>query len=151
MTLSKAFGVYGGAVLGTRQLREKLFSYSTLFVGSTPLPLPLVSGAIAAVNVMRHTHAHRQRLHNNTARVRNSLRAAGLELRVTPGPIIPLAPMSKAKTTKLSRALLAEKILPPLLKYPGSPPEGYFRFVISSEHTRAQLDSLIRVLAAFAP
>ncbi|MGI8965959.1 MAG: aminotransferase class I/II-fold pyridoxal phosphate-dependent enzyme, partial [Limisphaerales bacterium] len=40
ITLSKAFGVYGGAILGARDLREKIFAKSHLFVGSTPLPLP---------------------------------------------------------------------------------------------------------------
>jgi hypothetical protein len=34
-----------------------------------------------------------------------------------------------------------------LVKYPGGPSEGYFRFVISSEHTRRQLDTLVKVLS----
>mgnify|MGYP000411519777 CR=1 FL=1 len=40
ITLSKAFGIYGGAVLCTKELRQKL-TQSRLFIGSTPLPLPL--------------------------------------------------------------------------------------------------------------
>jgi len=42
------------------------------------------------------------------------------------------------------------RILSPFLHYPGSPAEGYFRFVISSEHTKRQLDDLARTLAPFA-
>ena len=39
VTLSKAFGVYGGAVLGTRRLRDRIISRSRLFTGNTPPPV----------------------------------------------------------------------------------------------------------------
>jgi len=50
VTLSKAFGVYGGAILATRRLREQIIARSRLFTGSTPLPLPLASAALEAVD-----------------------------------------------------------------------------------------------------
>jgi hypothetical protein len=50
----------------------------------------------------------------------------------------------------LQRALFAAGIFPPFIKYPGGPPNGYFRFVISSEHTRPQLDALLKVLCRYA-
>src|SRR5438132_13837051 len=53
ITLSKAFGVYGGAILGTPQLRKKIFEKSSIFVGSTPVPLPLATAAVAALEVLR--------------------------------------------------------------------------------------------------
>jgi 7-keto-8-aminopelargonate synthetase-like enzyme len=53
---------------------------------------------------------------------------------------------SESKVAALRRKLLAAKIYPPFLKYPGGPAKGYFRFVISSEHSRAQLDNLVAVL-----
>jgi len=149
VTLSKAFGVFGGAVLGPRRLREKIFARSSLFIGSTPLPLPLVCGAIAAVEVMKHSSALRQRLQQNTAHVKHALGKAGWVLPDAPGPIIPLPQLSAGETRKLTRALLAADIFPSLLKYPGGPAAGYFRFVISSEHKRAQLDALVSVLARF--
>jgi 7-keto-8-aminopelargonate synthetase-like enzyme len=147
VTLSKAFGVFGGAVLGPRKLREKIFARSAMFIGSTPLPLPLANGALAAVKLLSHSNAYRQRLQQNTARARNVLSQAGLSLPATPGPIITLPTLSPAATRRLTRALLAAEIFPSLLKYPGGSAEGYFRFVISSEHSRRQLDSLVRVLA----
>jgi len=150
VTLSKAFGVYGGAVLGPCKLREKIFSRSGLFVGSTPLPLPLVNGAISAVKLMKHSGALRARLQRNLARVRTSLRRAGLAVPETPGPILPLPPMRASKTRSLTRALSRAAIFPSLLQYPGGPAAGYFRFVISSEHSQAQLDALSGVLVEFA-
>jgi 7-keto-8-aminopelargonate synthetase-like enzyme len=46
----------------------------------------------------------------------------------------------------LKRRLLAGGIYPPFVKYPGGPAEGFFRFVISSEHSHGQLDRLLDVL-----
>lgn len=149
VTLSKAFGVFGGAVLGPRKLREKIFARSAMFIGSTPLPLPLVNGAVAAVKLMVRSDAYRQRMQQNTARVRSALRKAGPDLPETPGPIIALPTLSPVATRRLTRALLAAGIFPSLLKYPGGSAAGYFRFVISSEHSPRQLDSLIRVLSGF--
>jgi 7-keto-8-aminopelargonate synthetase-like enzyme len=45
---------------------------------------------------------------------------------------------------------LAAGIFRPFIKYPGSPPNGYFRFVLSSEHTRPQIDALLSVLCRYA-
>ena len=49
ITLSKALGTYGGAILGTRALRERIVTRSRLFVGNTPLPLPLANAALRAL------------------------------------------------------------------------------------------------------
>src|ERR1051325_159488 len=48
-TLSKAFGTYGGAILGTSSLRKRIIEHSKIFLGSTPLPLPLANAAIKSV------------------------------------------------------------------------------------------------------
>ena len=117
-----------------------------MFIGSTPLPLPLANAALAALRILRANRKARQRLHANAAHVKTALRQAGLPLPEKPGPIIPLLPQRPGEAARLSRALFAAGIFPPLIKYPGGPPNGYFRFVISSEHSSAQLDGLIRVL-----
>jgi 7-keto-8-aminopelargonate synthetase-like enzyme len=66
-----------------------------------------------------------------------------------PGPIVPVHPKDERESVALKKHLLAAGILPPFLKYPGGDANGYFRFVISSEHTRTQLDALIRALRTF--
>jgi hypothetical protein len=59
-----------------------------------------------------------------------------------------LTHQSKAEIAGMTRRLLAAGIFPPLLKYPGGPVNGYLRFVISSEHSRKQLDNLIGALVS---
>ena len=151
VTLSKAFGVYGGAVLCSRAMRAKLVERSHIFIGSTPLPLPLAAGAMRAIDTLRRDKGLRRRLVANSNYVKRALRAAGLPLPDAPGPIIPFIPRDQRAAADWKRRLLTAGIFPPLTKYPGGSPAGYFRFVISSEHTRAQLDQLIRVLTSAGP
>ena len=146
VTLSKAFGAYGGAILATRKLRKKILARSGMFTGSTPLPLPLASAALQAVKILRTDKSLRRRLFQNAAYVKSALRRAGWKIPETPGPIVPLHLPGATAVESLRRRLLAAKIYPPFIKYPGGPANGYFRFVISSEHSRAQLDNLLEAL-----
>jgi 7-keto-8-aminopelargonate synthetase-like enzyme len=150
VTLSKAFGVFGGALLCTPALRARIVSRSQLFAASTPLPLPLAGAALAACQVLAAGHGLRQRLVRKARQVKEALRAAGLPLPETPGPIIALSPAGSALKTRLSAGLLRAGIYPSFIKYPGGPERGYFRFVISSEHSPAQLHGLITVLTKFS-
>lgn len=149
ITLSKALGVYGGAILCAKSLRQKL-TQSRLFVGSTPLPLPLAHAVIESVRLLKMQPDFRARLAANANHIKAKLRALGFPLENFPGPIVPVHLPTVAASNKLKVALLRAKILPPFLHYPGSPSDGYFRFVISSEHTTKQLDHLVCALAPFA-
>lgn len=146
ITLSKALGSYGGAILCSQTFRHRILSQSRMFVGSTPLPLPLAQAALTSLRILKSTRTLRPRLLKNAARVKTALRQAGLALPDAPGPIIPLLPRHPDEAARLSRSLFAAAIFPPFLKYPGGPPGGCFRFVISSEHSDAQLNNLIQVL-----
>jgi 7-keto-8-aminopelargonate synthetase-like enzyme len=146
LTLSKALGVYGGAVLCSRAVRSRLVQQSHLFAGSTPLPLPLVAGALAALALL--TAGRRRRLRRNAEQVRGALREAGWAVPPVPGPIIALNPLGRRAAAALRGDLLRAGVYPSLIRYPGGPAEGYFRFVISSEHSPAQLAALIGALRA---
>jgi 7-keto-8-aminopelargonate synthetase-like enzyme len=149
VTLSKAFGVFGGAILGTRELREKIFERSRAFIGSTPLPLSLANAAVRSVKILREKGTDlRRKLNENADYVRTALREAGMKFSETPGPIIALFTKEPAQTEALKRRLLAAGIFPPFIRYPGFG-YGWFRFVISSGHNRAQLDKLVNVLKNF--
>jgi 7-keto-8-aminopelargonate synthetase-like enzyme len=146
-TLSKAFGAGGGMVVGNRELRRRIVSKSHLFVGSTPPPLPIIAAALTAARLLRRQKGFVARLRKNATWLKTELRQAGLRLPETPGPIIPILPGTAAEATSLNRELLKARILPPFIKYPGGPASGYFRFVISSEHTQEQLQNLLIVLS----
>ncbi len=147
VTLSKSFGAFGGAILGSARLRQRILDRSRMFVGSTPMPLPLANAALEGVRVFKADPSLRRRLVANSTYVKTALRKAGLPLADTPGPIVPVLPRHPSEAVGLRRSLLAAGVYPPFIKYPGGPPNGYFRFVISSEHNRPQLDALLKVLS----
>jgi 7-keto-8-aminopelargonate synthetase-like enzyme len=147
ITLSKAFGVFGGAVLGSRELRSRCIARSRSFIGSTPLPLPLAAAALVATEILAKGSSLRARLSENTRYVRNRLRKFGLHLEDTPGPIIQIVSRNQVERESFRKVLLREKIYPPFMNYPGGTKKGFFRFAISSEHKREQLDALVRALS----
>ena len=149
ITLSKAFGVYGGAILCDTAFRDRVLDKSKIFVGSTPLPLPLASATLCSIRILKSNSGLRQRLIRNSEYLKAALRKAGCVLPEAPGPIVRLPELRARAVQKLKDALLKAGIFPPFIKYPGGPEGGYFRFVISSKHTLKDLDALIRVLGQF--
>lgn len=146
ITLSKAFGVYGGAVLSSPELRSAIISKSRLFSGNTPLPLPLANAALKSLAILAADKKMRARLQRNISFVKDSLCRAGYPMVDSPAPIIAIVPTSAKETARLKKRLLAASVFPSFIKYPGGPENGYFRFAISSEHTHKQLRMLINAL-----
>ena len=151
ITLSKAFGVYGGAILGSQALRKKILCRSRIFVGNTPLPLPLAYAASQALKLVRDDKGLRKRLATNTHYVKGKLRAEAFPVTETPSPIVSFIPRNVTEAAFFKRHFLAHGIFHSLISYPGGPRGGYFRFTLSSEHSREQLDSLLDALLSFKP
>ena len=145
VTLSKAFGASGGAVLGPRGLLREIVRGSAAFVGSTPPPLPMAAAALAALRRLGEEPELRARLAVNSALLKRGLRDAGWAVEATPGPVVAVLPQSAGEAEALKRRLLAKGIFPPFIRYPGGPDAGYFRCAVSSEHTAGQIE---RFLAA---
>jgi 7-keto-8-aminopelargonate synthetase-like enzyme len=150
ISLSKAFGVYGGAVLGTASVIDAIQERSRVFTGNTPPPLPLVNATLTSVKILKSDRSLRARINANTARIKSTLRGANFPVVDNSSPIVAALPRNERHAASISRALLQAGIFPPLIRYAGSPPPGYFRFAISSEHTAAQLDALAGTLISSA-
>lgn len=146
ITLSKAFGVYGGAVLCSGDLRDKIVSRSRMVGGSTPLPLPLANAVIISIQLLRTDKNLRRRLTKNVAFLKGELRQSGFEISAPPSPIVAIVPKSDREAKMLKSRCVANGVFPSFIKYHGGPKNGYFRFAISSEHTEAQLTALLKAL-----
>lgn len=150
VSLSKAVGAFGGAILTSRAHGKQIVSRSSLFAGSTPMPLPLVGGVLAALKVLNADIARRKRLVHNAARIKNAIRSAGIALPDTPAPIVSVQIDSAPSAVgRFRRHLLAHGIYPTSARYPGTAASNRFRFVISSEHSVEQIDQLAKALVTF--
>jgi 8-amino-7-oxononanoate synthase len=148
MSLSKAFGAFGGVIICSHDLRERIYRNSTFFQGSTPPPLPMACAALKSLEILRSQRSFRDRLASNKNYLLTRLKQLGVgNCSNSPGPILGFAPKSTEQRDMLNNALLSHRIYPPLVRYPGGPVTGYFRFAISSEHTLEQLTDLADSLA----
>lgn len=147
LTLSKAFGVQGGVILGDSDVIEAAMERSSCFAGSTPLALPLAAGALFSVTQLASDPLRRERLMSHTKQVKARLVSSGLLDVATPGPMF-FVDASPRLAGRMKRHLLNQGILPPWIHYPGGPASGYFRFALCSEHTPQSVETLLEVLEA---
>jgi len=138
ITLSKAFGVSGGTVLGSRRLLKRIRDRAGSYVASTPLAPPMAAGALASVTAMGRGATRLKKLRRNMDFLCAQLEVSPLEFPV-------LAAVSR-KSKPVVEGLRRGGIHPPFIRYPGGAAEGFFRFSISSEHTRDQLQRLAHQL-----
>lgn len=145
-SLSKGFGGYGGAVVCSQAWAGEIATRSRALSGNTPMPWVVAQGDLAAVELLRRANRSRRHLEALVMHAKGILGAVGLELPDTPAPILALPPGRSEWAARLRRDLLRAGIYPSVIRYPGAPAGGYFRFVLCSEHTRAQVDRLLGVL-----
>ncbi|HEY0457393.1 MAG TPA: pyridoxal phosphate-dependent aminotransferase family protein, partial [Verrucomicrobiae bacterium] len=121
MTLSKAFGVYGGAILSSSDIIKKIVQRSRLFQGHTPLPPPMAAAALAAVHILSEDIERRERLERNINHVHMRLAGAGHELPKVCSPIITMKFKTEPAKAQLKKALLRAGIYPSFIHYPSGP------------------------------
>lgn len=141
-TLSKGFGVFGGIIPGDSDLISDIHEKSPAFVGCTGLALPLAQAALSSI-VHMQTHRHMiTDLQERSLVLKQRFRAIGFPLPDTPAPIFSITHHDVEKNNRLNKLLLENGIYPPFINYPGSPPGGHFRFIITSSTPDEQIDLL---------
>jgi 7-keto-8-aminopelargonate synthetase-like enzyme len=149
ITLSKAFGAHGGAVLADPSVIDAILARSDCHAGSTPPAIPIAAAARASVDFCRKDPTRRERLEDITSRFKSQLLQQGLLDELTPGPVFPIE-TTQSKAQGLRELLLANRIFPPWIQYPGGPQGGYFRFALCSEHSERVLNRLGNALQEWA-
>ncbi len=155
-TLSKAIGALGGYVCGSRDLIDYLYHRARPFLFSTSHPPSVAATCIAAFDILENEPERIERLWDNTRYFKQQLEHAGFDIggRSTPAsetPIIPILIGDGRKTMEFSRALFAEGLMATGIAFP-TVPEGKARVrtIMTSEHTRAQMDQALEILAGTA-
>lgn len=141
-TLSKGFGVFGGIIPGDSRIITSIHEQSPAFVGCTGLALPLAQAALCS---MAHIQAHPNMitdLQERSLLLKQRFEAIGFPMPPTPVPIFSVTHHDLDKNTRLRNLLRENGIYPPFINYPGSPPGGHFRFIITSSTPAEQIDLL---------
>jgi len=147
-TLSKAIGVLGGYVCGSRALIEFLYHRARPFLFSTSHPPAVAASCMAAFDVLEEEPERIQKLWDNTRYFKQGLRAAGFNTGVSETPITPVI-VGEARTAHaLSAALFENGVLATGIGFP-TVPEGRARVrtIVTATHTREDLDRALEVFA----
>jgi glycine C-acetyltransferase len=146
-TLSKAIGVLGGYVCGSRDLIEFLYHRARPFLFSTSHPPAVAASCIAAFDVLEQEPERIDNLWKNTRYFKQGLASAGFNTGMSETPITPVMVGEARRAHELSRGLFEEGVLATGIGFP-TVPEGKARVrtIVTATHTTAQLD---RALAVF--
>src|SRR6204780_2916917 len=145
-TLSKAIGVLGGYVCGSRALIEFLYHRARPFLFSTSHPPAVAAACMAAFDVLEEEPERIQALWDNTRYFKQGLRAAGFNTGVSETPITPVI-VGEARTAHaFSAALFEEGVLATGIGFP-TVPEGKARVrtIVAATHTREELDRALEI------
>src|SRR5690349_11463890 len=145
-TLSKAIGVLGGYVCGSRDLIEFLYHRARPFLFSTSHPPAVAASCLAAFDVLEQEPERIQNLWNNTQYFKQGLTTAGFNTGVSETPITPVIVGEAKIAHQLSAALFEEGVLATGIGFP-TVPEGKARVrtIVTATHTRPQLDRALDI------
>lgn len=146
-TLSKAIGVLGGYVCGSRDLIDFLYQRARPFLFSTSHPPAVAAACLAAFDVLEEEPERIEMLWENTRYWKAGLVSAGFDTGVGETPITPVMVGEAKRAHAFSRALFDAGVLATGIGFP-TVREGKARVrtIVTTNHTREQLD---RALEAF--
>src|SRR6516164_1860422 len=146
-TLSKAIGVLGGYVCGSRDLIEFLYHRARPFLFSTSHPPAVAAACIAAFDVLEQEPERIQALWDNTKYFKAGLTSAGFNTGMSETPITPVIVGEARLAHELSRSLFEEGVLATGIGFPTVPKgKARVRTIVTATHTQQELD---RALEAF--
>ena len=151
-TLSKAIGVLGGYVCGTRDLIDYLYHRARPFLFSTSHPPSVAAACIAAFDVLEQEPERIEKLWENTRFWKKELGLLGFDIggKTTPASETPITPIiigDGARTMEFSRQLFQEGVLGTGIVFP-TVPEGKARVrtIMTATHTPDELEQALEVL-----
>ncbi len=146
-TLSKAIGVLGGYVCGTKDLIEFLYHRARPFLFSTSHPPSVVASCLAAFDILESEPERIEQLWTNTRYFKKGLVEAGFDTGISETPITPVIVGEATRAHQLSAELFQEGVLATGIAFPTvAKDKARVRTIVNATHTEAQLD---RALDAF--
>lgn len=146
LTGSKALGVAGGAVVGQAAVVERVRSHAGAYRASSAPPLAVAAAFTGAVGRLRRLPGRVRRLQSLAARFSDALPARPEVLGDRRTPVTAIHPADAAQARRLDEALRAAGFVPPWIRYPGGPSDGFFRVALRATLTADEVDRLARAI-----
>ena len=150
-TLSKAVGVLGGYVCGSRDLIEFLYHRARPFLFSTSHPPGVAGACLAAFEILENEPERIEKLWDNTRYFKAALKNAGFDTGQSETPITPIMVGEAKMAHAFSAALFEDGLFATGIGFP-TVPEGKARVrtIVTATHTRELLDRAAEILTRVA-
>ncbi len=145
-TLSKAVGVVGGYVAGSKQLIDWLKSRSRPFLFSTSLTPGAAGAALASIQLMQSHPELVDKVWENAEYFKSELKKIGYDIGVSETPITPVILGDETLTQRFSSKLIEKGVYVKPIVFPTVPlGTGRVRNMPTAEHTKEMLDQAVAV------
>ena len=139
-TMSKAFGVVGGYIAGTKKLTDYLAQRGRPFLFSSAVTAADVAACIAAVDTLIASDALVRQLWENTSFFQEKMKQTGFNLGRTETPITPIMIGDAKAARDFSQMLFKEGIFAQAIGYPTVPMDkARIRVMLSATHSEEDL------------
>ena len=139
-TLSKAIGVLGGYVAGSRSLIEFLYHRARPFLFSTSHPPAVAAACLAAIEVLETEPELMERLWANTRFFKDGLVSLGFDTGTSESPITPVIVGETGLAMALSDRLFEKGVFAQGIGFPTVPRgRARVRTIVTATHTRDEL------------
>ncbi len=143
-TFSKAFGVVGGHVSGSRDLVDYAYNKSRTWLLSGSHPPAVVAACIAAVEVLETEPQHVRSLWANTDYFRKGIQSLGFNTGKSQTPIIPVMIGESGTTKRFSSMLFGMGMFALPIVFPMvAQDKARIRTIMNASLTRADLDEAL--------
>ncbi len=143
-TFSKAFGVVGGHISGSRALVDYAFNRSRTWLLSGSAPPPVAAACLAAIDVLEREPQHVERLWTLTRRFKKAMRELGFDIGSSETPITPIIVGDSHTARSLSDALFREGVFALPIVFPMvARDKARIRTIMNAALTDADLDLAI--------
>lgn len=145
-TLSKAVGVVGGYVAGSKELIDWLKVRGRPFLFSTSLTPGDAAAAKKSIEIISSEPELVEKLWDNANYLKEKLSSIGYDIGVSQTPITPVIIGDEVKTQLFSKKLKEKGIYAKAIVFPTVPlGTGRIRNMIQAAHTKEMLDKVIEV------
>jgi len=140
-TFSKAFGVVGGHISGSRDLVNFAYNKSRTWLLSGSHPPPVAAACIAAIDVLEKEPQHVRQLWDNTKYFKKTMKDLGFDIGNSQTPITPVMVGDSGVAQKLSARLFEEGIFALPIVFPMvARDKARIRTMMNAQLTRKDLD-----------
>ncbi|MCF6462531.1 glycine C-acetyltransferase [Clostridium sp. Cult1] len=145
-TLSKAIGVVGGYVAGSKTMYEWLNHRARPVLFSTSLPPAAVGAIMEAIKMLMESTEYTDKLWDNAKYFKQKLGTLGFNTGHSETPITPVIIGDEAETMEFSKKLLENGVFVSAIVFPTVPRgTGRVRCMVTAGHTKEQLDRAVDI------